>query len=146
VKILCSPTLHLTDTTVGTKKSHLDSSDQITDLHWSNVHCTYFLAQASLFLIGVLLLVVSLQQFNHKGLLHAVSSEQLMLRCLVLELCEAFTWAAISEAGNSNELNLCSRGDSGSSFLVLVRASFIIALDGFLRLHLKKLSKFLKYS
>ena len=53
--------------------------------------------------------------------------------CLLLELCEAFIWAAISEAGNSNELILCSRGNSGSSFpvLVLMRASFIIALDGF---------------
>ena len=36
--------------------------------------------------------------------------------CLLLELCEAFIWAAISEAGNSNELILCSRGSSGSSF------------------------------
>ena len=53
--------------------------------------------------------------------------------CLLLELCEAFIWAAISEAGNSNELILCRRGNSGSSFLVavLMRASFITALDGF---------------
>jgi hypothetical protein len=33
----------------------------------------------------------------------------------------------------TNELVLCSRGNSGSSFpvVVLMRASFIIALDGF---------------
>ena len=45
----------------------------------------------------------------------------------------AFIWAAISEAGTSNELILCSRDNSGSSFPVevLVRASFIIVLDGF---------------
>ena len=49
---------------------------------------------------------------------------------LLLELGEAFIWAAISEAGNSNELILCSRGNSGFSFpvAVLIRASFIIAL------------------
>ena len=63
--------------------------------------------------------MVSLQQFT-------VDVEMGML----LELCEAFIWAAISEAGNSNELLLCSKGNSGSSIpvAVLMRASFIIAL------------------
>ena len=54
--------------------------------------------------------VVYLQQLDHEGLIHAVSSEQML--CLLLELCEAFIWAAISEAGKSNELILCSRGNS----------------------------------
>ena len=65
------------------------------------------------------------------GSLQQVSSEQLMLRCLLFQLSEAFIRAEISEAGNSNEFIFCSSGNYGCSFpvAVLVRASFIIVLD-----------------
>ena len=45
-----------------------------------------------------------------------------------LELCEAFVWSAIWGVVSSNELILCSRGNSGSSFPAagLMRANFII--------------------
>ena len=74
------------------------------------------------------LVVVSLHKFDHEGLA-SVDVEM----CLLLELCGAFIWAVIGGAVNSNELTLCSRGNSGSSFpvAVLLRSSFIIALDGF---------------
>ena len=51
--IIYSPTLHLTKTTrLEPKISNLDSSDQRTDFHWSNVHSSCCLAQASpLFLL-----------------------------------------------------------------------------------------------
>ena len=79
------------------------------------------------------LVVVSLQQFNHEDLIHTVSSEQLMLRRVCYLNSVKHLFGLQSEAGNSNELILCCRGNSGSSFpvVVLMRASFIIALDGF---------------
>ena len=79
------------------------------------------------------LVLFSMQQLDHEGLIHEVSSEQFMLRCVCYLNSEAFIWAAISEAGNSNEHIACSRGNSGISFpvAVLMRASFIIVLDSF---------------
>ena len=53
-EIILSPTLHLTKTwRLEPKISNLDSSNQRTDCHWSNVHCSCFLAQASLFFMLV---------------------------------------------------------------------------------------------
>ena len=56
------------------------------------------------------LVVVSFQQFNNGGLIHVVSSEQLMLRCVCyLNSVKHFFGHTISEAGNYSELILCSR-------------------------------------
>ena len=69
--------------------------------------------------------MVSLQHFDHEGLLHTVSTTVDVEMCLLLEL------KLQSEAGNSNELILCSRGNFVSSFLVavLMRTSFNIVFD-----------------
>ena len=98
------------------KISNLDSTDQRTDFHLSNVHCLCFFTQASLFLLLV-----------------SFSSGFFAAICQICQfVCylnsEAFMWA-----GNSNEFILCSRGNSGSSFpvVVLMGASFIIVLDVF---------------
>ena len=129
-EIIRSPTLLLTKTRrLQPKISHLDSSDQRTDFHQSNVHCLCFLAQASLLFLLVsfssgFFAAIRPWRPDSCSLLWTVDVEM----CLSLELCEEFIWAAISEAVNSNELILCSRGNSGSSFpvAVLMRASFIL--------------------
>ena len=89
-------------------------------LHRSNVQCLCFLAQASLFLI---LVSFSSGFFAEIGpwpdsysLLWTVDVEM----CLLFELCEAFLWAVIWGAVNSNEHILYSRGNYGSSFPVVV--------------------------
>ena len=68
--------------------------------------------------------------------------------CLLLELCEACIWIAIWGAVNSNELILCSRGNSGSSFPVEVpmKCSFIIEFDCFCECTWRNLTKFLTFS
>ena len=136
-EIIRSPTLRLTNIRqLEPKISHLDSSDQRTDFHRSNVHCSCFLAQLSVFTSLFSLVSFSSGFFaaiwpwrpDSLTLLWTVDVEM----CLLLDLCEAFIWAAIYEAGNSNELILCCRGNSGSSFpAILMRTSFITVLDGF---------------
>ena len=117
------------------QKSHyLDPSDQRTDFHRSNVHFLCFLAQASVFFLlmsfssGFFAAIWPWRPDSH-SLLWTVDVEM----CLLLELCEAYIWAEIWGAVNSNERILCSRDNSESSFplAILMRASFIIALDGF---------------
>jgi hypothetical protein len=79
------------------------------------------------------LLGVSLQQMDYEGLIHAVSSEQLMLSCVCYLNSVRHLFGLQSGAVNSNVLILCSRGNSGSFFpvAVLMKANFITALDGF---------------
>ena len=102
-----------------------------TDFHQSNVHCSCFLAQASLFFQLVSFssgFFASIRPW--KAWYWTVDIEM----CLLPEFCEAFIWVAIWGATYPlNELILCSRGNSGSSIpvAVLVRASFIIAFHGY---------------
>jgi hypothetical protein len=81
------------------------------------------------------LVVVSLQQFNHKGLTHKVSSEQLMLRC-VCYLNSVKHLFVLQFLGLSELWVFLSRGGPNESQF---------NHSAFLRPHLKKLSKFLKY-
>ena len=91
------------------QKSPIWTPEQRTHWHWSNVHCSCFLAQASL-----LLLLVSFSSGFFAAIRpwrpdsHSLLRTVVVMMCLLLELCDAFTWAAISEAGNCNELINCS--------------------------------------
>ena len=100
-EIVLSPTPRLTKTwRLEPKISNFDSSDQTTDFHRSNVHCSCFLAEASLFLLLMSFgngFCAAIQPWRPYSRLWTVEM------CLLLELCEAFIWAAISEVGNSNE-------------------------------------------
>ena len=120
------------DTAVGTKNLQFGLQTKRIHFHQSNVYCSCFLAKASLFFwlvsfSSVFFAAIQPRRPDSHSLLWTVDIDML------LELCEAFIWAAISEAGTSNELILCSRGNSDSTIPVevLVSASFIIVLDCF---------------
>ena len=129
-------------------ESNLYSSDQRTDFHRSNVHCPCFLAQTVFSYYWCPLVVVSLQQFDHEGLIHTVSSEQLMLRC-VFYLKSVKHLFGLQSAVQLTLMNLTSAAEVTLAlpFWGSPHASQFHNCDWwFLRLHLKKLSKFLKFS
>ena len=102
--IIRLPSLRFTKTLrLEQKISNLGSSNQRTDFHRSNVHRSCFLVLANpVFLLvsfgsGFFVTIRPWRPDSH-SLLWTVDVEM----CLLLELCEAFILAAISEAGNSN--------------------------------------------
>ena len=70
------------------------------------------------------LVVVALLQFDHEGhsrsLLWTVDVEM----CLLLELCEAIIWAALSEAGTVTQINLSSAAEVTLGLTFLWRSSW----------------------
>ena len=127
-EIIRSSTLSLTKTRwLEPKMSNLDSSDQRTYFHRSwprQVSSSYWCP----------LVEVSLQQFDHEGLIHTVYSEQFMLRwvCYLNSVKHLFELLILSLVTLMN-LSSAAEVTMGLPFLWRSsgRASFIIVLDSF---------------
>ena len=72
--------------------------------------------------------MVSLQQFDHEALIQAVSSTVDVEMCLLLELCEAFIWAAISESVNCRVFGIIKTEDCSFIKSILFNYYYVIIL------------------
>ena len=130
-EIICSPTLRLTKTKwLEPKISNLDTSDKRTDFHWSNVNWSCFLAQASLFFL--------LLSFS-SGFFAAIRPWSTDSHSPLNSWCVCYLNSVKHLFGLQSEVQLTLMNLSSAAEVtlrscvvaVLMRASFIIALDGF---------------
>ena len=132
VKITHSPTLSHKDMAVGTKNRKFEL------IRTKDRFPSCFFDQAGLFLLVWFLC-------SNSTMKAWFMQSPLNCWCVCYLNSEAFIWAAIWGAVNSDELIICSRGNflsCGSPH----ESQFHHRAWLFLRLHLKKLSKFLTFS
>ena len=89
------------------------------------------------------LAVVSLQQFNHEGLIHVVSSEQLMLKCVCYLNYVKHLFGLVMRLVILMNLSSAAEVTLRFPFLWLHESQLHRSNLWFFRLHIKKLSNFL---